>query len=209
MCLGLRFAVGFMAALVVIKHESLIRQLFHIRQSAEYIDQFTELVNQLVAYENSSDHKYYTTRFVDDIKSVVLLQHPADLDTACVLALLQEEAATMRRKEPSKPETVFRPRHQNTATPLPLPLPPSGDKILGGKIADVKKNTDTNRSSQVDNKVSALRAYRRAKCLCQYCAKKYFRGHKCAPTIQLQVVQELWDMLQDGVEDTKITDTSD
>jgi hypothetical protein len=41
-----------------------------------------------------------------------------------------------------------------------------------------------------------LRAYRRACGLCQYCAEKWPCGHKCAPMVQLQVVQELWDLLQ-------------
>jgi hypothetical protein len=42
--------------------------------------------------------------------------------------------------------------------------------------------------------VTALQAYCCACGLCQYCAKKYLRGHKCASTIQLQVVQELWGL---------------
>jgi hypothetical protein len=43
----------------------------------EYIDRFTELVDQLAAYENLSNHRYYTTRFVDvlrdDIHSIILI----------------------------------------------------------------------------------------------------------------------------------------
>jgi hypothetical protein len=77
------------------QHESLIRQLFHIRQTSsvqDYIDRFTELVDQLVAYEHIIDHRYYTTRFVDglrdDIKSIILIQRPVNLNTACVLTLL-------------------------------------------------------------------------------------------------------------------------
>jgi hypothetical protein len=47
----------------------------------EYIDQFSELVDQLIAYDHFvSDNRYYTARFVDglkdDIKYVVLVQHP-------------------------------------------------------------------------------------------------------------------------------------
>jgi hypothetical protein len=77
------------------QHESLIRQLFHIRQTSsvqDYIDRFTELVDQLVAYEHIIDQRYYTTRFVDglrdDIKSIILIQRPVGLNTACVLTLL-------------------------------------------------------------------------------------------------------------------------
>jgi hypothetical protein len=43
----------------------------------EYIDQFSELVDELMAYEHSSNYCYYTTRFVaglkDDVKVVVLV----------------------------------------------------------------------------------------------------------------------------------------
>jgi hypothetical protein len=77
------------------QHDSLIRQLFHIKQTStvqEYIDRFTELIDQLDAYENLPDHRYYTTRFVDglrdDIRAIILIQRPTDLDTACTLALL-------------------------------------------------------------------------------------------------------------------------
>jgi hypothetical protein len=139
------------------------------------------LVDQLVAYEHSSDHRYYTTRFVDrlkdDIKSVVLVQQPVDLDIAYTLALLQEEAAMICHRETSRPNAAFRPKPHNTATPLPLPPPPNWDKSLGGKGSKAKHNTNTTRFSPVDSKVVALRAYHRAKGLCQYCAEKYFRCH--------------------------------
>ena len=61
----------------------------------EYIEQFSILVDQLAAYSSSQDPLYFTLRFIDglrdDIKSVVLVQRPQDLDTACALASLQEE----------------------------------------------------------------------------------------------------------------------
>jgi hypothetical protein len=63
------------------QHELLIRQLFHIKQSSsvqDYIDRFSELVEQLLAYDHSSDHRYYVARFIDglkdEIKLVVLVQ---------------------------------------------------------------------------------------------------------------------------------------
>jgi hypothetical protein len=88
------------------QHESLIRQLFHIKQVGmvqEYIDKFGELVDQLVAYEHSSDFWYYTMHFVDglkdDVKIVVLVQRPTDLDTAYTIALLQEEADSAHKRD--------------------------------------------------------------------------------------------------------------
>jgi hypothetical protein len=113
------------------------------------------------------------------------------------------------RKEASKPNTGFKPRHPIPATALPLPPPPGREKSLSAKNVDVKHSTEVNRTSPVDSKVSALRAYRRAKGLCQYYAEMYFRGHKCASTVQLQAVQELWDMLQPEVESAEMIDASD
>jgi hypothetical protein len=57
---------------------------------------FIDLVEQLSAYTTNPDYLTYVTRFVDglqdDIRAVLLVQRPADLDVACTLALLQEEA---------------------------------------------------------------------------------------------------------------------
>ena len=78
----------------------MIRQLYHIRQTstvADYVERFSELVDQLIAYEHSTDPMYYTIRFMDglrdNIRSIVLVQRPSSLDTAYSLALLQEEVA--------------------------------------------------------------------------------------------------------------------
>jgi hypothetical protein len=77
------------------KHESLIRQLFHVKQTtlvSNYLSRFTELMDQLKAYSPKHDQLYFTMRSIDglrpDIKSVVLVQRPKDLDTAATLALL-------------------------------------------------------------------------------------------------------------------------
>jgi hypothetical protein len=166
----------------------------------EYIDQFSELVDQLLAYEHSaSDNRYYTARFVDglkdDIKFVILVQRPYNLDTACCLALLQEEADMARRRDLRKIDYNFRPKPSAPARPLPLPQPPSSANkpTLGAPTS-----TNVTRSapdSQSMNKVAALTAYRMARGLCRYCAEKWVKGHKCAATVPLHAVQELWEML--------------
>lgn len=75
--------------------ELLMRQLFHAKQIssvAEYVKMFTELVDQLKAYSQTTDPMFYTTCFIDglraDIKAIVLVLRPRDLDTACTVALL-------------------------------------------------------------------------------------------------------------------------
>jgi hypothetical protein len=72
------------------QHELLLRQLFQIKQTAsvqEYIDKFTEIIDNLSAYTPDPDLLSYTTRFVDglrtDIRAIILVQRPSDLDTTC------------------------------------------------------------------------------------------------------------------------------
>lgn len=45
--------------------------------------------------------------------------------------------------------------------------------------------------------MAALRAYRRAKGLCHTCGEKWSWEHRCGPTVQLHVVQELWELIQE------------
>lgn len=88
------------------QHELVIIKLFHIRQRSsvqDYVDRYCELIDLLVTYEHNTDPLYYTMKFIDglheDIKSVILIQRPDNLDTDCALALLQEEAMSSRRHE--------------------------------------------------------------------------------------------------------------
>jgi hypothetical protein len=92
------------------QHQVLLRQLFHIRQSgsvSSYVDEFSQLVDKLNAYQHMSDPLYYTMKFVDGlrdgIKAIVMIQRPKDFDTAAVLAQLQEEAGEMiKKREPRR-----------------------------------------------------------------------------------------------------------
>ena len=80
------------------QYEALVRQMFNIRQTSsvhDYIDCFASLIDQLVACGRSTDPVFFAMRFVDglrsDIRNPVHMQRPQDFDTACMLALLQEE----------------------------------------------------------------------------------------------------------------------
>jgi hypothetical protein len=91
---------------------------------------------------------------------------------------------------------------------MPLPPPPKMDKSTGGALLDKHANEDVQMATQTDNNVDALRAYRRAHGLCQYCAEKYSRGHKCAPTVQLQAVHELWGLFNvDSDSESRVVDS--
>jgi hypothetical protein len=191
------------------QHEILIRQLFHIHQMGpvcEYIEQFAQLVDQLETYTSITDPMYYTLRFIDglkdDIKSIVLVQRPKDLDTAFVLASLQEEVGDPhRRRDYRKLEYGFHSK-QSSKGLLPLPAPPLRDRQPVQPPVDDSRAVEAARAGAFDSKAAALRSYHRAMGLCYRCSEKWSRDHKCAPIVQLHVVQEVWDALQledDGV----------
>ncbi len=162
---------------------------------SEYIEKFSTLVDQLSAYESVTDPLYFTTRFADglreDVRAVVMLQQPPDLDTACSLALLQEVSEPLKRKEfrrvDSNPWNKPPPKN-----PLPLPLPPATDKSTPGITTEDRRLGATFRSTE--DKMATLRAYRRARGLCDKCVEKWHRGHTCAATVQLQAIQEVWEL---------------
>lgn len=99
------------------------------------MEQFSEPVDQLVAYEHTTNPIYYTMHFIegpsDDIKFIVLVQRPSSLDTAYSLALLQEEVLdSAKRHDYRKPDQRFVSKPSATLqTALPLPQPPRNDKL--------------------------------------------------------------------------------
>jgi hypothetical protein len=156
------------------QHEILIRHLFHIHQTGpvyEYIEQFSQLVDQLEAYTSITDPMYYTLRFIDglrdDIKTIVLVQRPKDLDTAFVLASLQEEVGdSHHRRDYRKLEYGFHSK-QSSKGPLPLPAPPLRDKQQVQSTSDDHRVVEAARvGAPSASKAAALRSYRRAMGLC-------------------------------------------
>jgi hypothetical protein len=185
------------------QHESFIRQLFHIRQSGsvtEYVDQFSTLVDQLAAYEPNANPLHYATRFVDgprdNIKLVVMIQQPSTLDTSCALALVWEEAMESGKKKEFRRYEPFSSRAVHRSA-YPLLAPPKTDKLSVAAKAEDTGNTEAARASRVDDKVKALKQYRRARGMCNRCAKKWAPQHKCADPMQLHAIQEIWELFSD------------
>lgn len=81
------------------RQEALVRQWFHIRQTntvVEYVEKFDSLMHLLLAYEQSVPQVYFVQKFIDGLKDevrrVVIVHRPQDIDTASLVSLLQEEA---------------------------------------------------------------------------------------------------------------------
>jgi hypothetical protein len=122
------------------------------------------------------------------------------LDASCTLALLQEEALEPghRRDFKKSDSSVF----SKTATikgalPMPPPAPrPTDDKKQGG------------RGASVDDRLSALRNFRKARGLCIRCGDKWAPGHKCPTELQLHALQEVWNLCQEDFQDEEPEPTS-
>lgn len=105
------------------------------------------------------DPLYFTTRFVDglheDVCAVVMMHMPCDLDTACTLALLQEEVYDIgHHKDFHKFSTPPWTKSESKG-PHPLPSPLSVDK--GGQAKDERKSL--NSTKLVEERIIALHAY--------------------------------------------------
>jgi hypothetical protein len=181
------------------EHELLLRRLFQIHQSgpvSEYINEFVALVDQLKAYAKHPDPLYYTQRFIDglrdEIKSVILVQRPNNLDTACVLSQLQEQALGLTKK-------TYRHYDPKLVWTRALPLPPPPPKPA---LREVKRMPDTPHST-IKEKFQSFRASCRARGLCIYCGAKWSRDHKCSEVVQLHLVQELLDMFPDDEDEAE------
>lgn len=138
-----------------------------------------------------------------DIRAGVALHRPRDLDSAFSLALLHEELLeAMPQREFRRPEQLLGRGQPHPlfaiAAPLPrtlLPAPPTAADdwcgIEAARAADRRPKPDRG-----EDRLTALRNYRRARGLCFKCGERWGQGHQCAATVQLHVVKELLELLQ-------------
>jgi len=189
------------------QHNHLLRQFFHIRQQssvADYIKHFDELVHQLRAHDPSFSSALATSRFIDglreDIRTVVMIQKPIDLDTASSLALLQEELTITTPRRENKRGDSYQPYKNQVKTPAGMfsaPSPTATSKQPQFSSPDEKKHVNSLKLNSTEDILNAIKAYHRAKGLCYKCGVKWGPAHKCASHVALHVVEEMWQILQD------------
>lgn len=178
------------------QHALLVRQLFHIKQThsvEEYVDKFAGLVDQLAAYENKPDPLHYTMHFIDglrdDIRAAVLIQHPTELDTAFALAKLQEEVSTPYKRRDSRKSDYNYQYKQDIPAVLGFS---KADKL--STTTEDRRSTEASRTRSVEERWLDIKAHRRSQGLCQRCAEKWTKDHRCAEKVQLNVLQEILEM---------------
>lgn len=203
-CSWLQFASMLLDRFGRDQHELLVRQLINIKQFgsvSEYIDRFAGLVDQLAAYEGPPISLHHTMRFIDglkdELKSAVLIQCPKDIDTAYILAQLQEDLyeSAGKKREYRKLESSF-PSKPYFKTASPTLSQNARHNKASSSVAEDRRTTDSARATSADDKWRSPKAFRRSKGLCQFCAERWTKEHKCADNIHLNVVQELMAIFQ-------------
>jgi hypothetical protein len=190
------------------QHQLLLRRLFHVSQTSsveEYVQKFSDLVDQISAYEVQPNTLHYITRFLDGlqpaVRVLVAIQQPVDLDTAYTLALLYEELADGITPASSHFGTHGHSSRRPQAHPLPPPPPVPPAKWIT-KPVEEKRVSDSGRTGAED-KWASLKAYRRSKGLCFVCGEKWGRDHQCKAAIQLHVVREMIDYMRLAEDDSQ------
>jgi hypothetical protein len=147
-------------------------------------------------YNSNYDDTYFVTCFVaglkEEIRSMICLHRPKDVDTACALALIQEEELSHNQ-----------------------------GKLVGKEVQKnfVRLAIDKAKLMEVDgpklkgeDKLSLLRDFRRKNGLCFCCGEKWGLGHECPPQVPLHVIEEILDALEvDGQESdaAKVTEVEE
>uniref|UniRef100_A0ACD5V793 Uncharacterized protein n=1 Tax=Avena sativa TaxID=4498 RepID=A0ACD5V793_AVESA len=183
--------------------QNYLRQFNRLQQTGtvvEYASKFNTLMHNLTAHHNSWEPSFFVTHFIDglhrDIRAAVVLHRPLDLPTAVDLAILQEEVIESFRRDARRMEFSPVPRNiPRTALPL-LPPPQPRGHVLPAPQTEERRVADMPKQIPADDKIAALRAYRRARGLCFTCGERWGREHRCGPTVQLHVVEELLAMVQ-------------
>lgn len=164
-------------------------------------------------YEAHTDQLHYVTRFIDGLKPevrvLVAVQLPQDLHTTYTIACVQEEVG-----EGLVPATTTATSgYRRTVSNVVSQFKPTEER----KTLEYHKPVVAN--TPFEDKLIALRNYRRAKNLCFTCGEKFSRDHKCHSTVQLHVVQEMVEFLthspsssmdiNDGTDDMELMHLAD
>lgn len=65
---------------------------------------------------------------------------------------------------------------------------------------DDKETADPPKTKTGDEKIQALKSYRRARGLCFKCGEKWSPQHKCPATVSLNAMEQLWQCVTEGVD---------
>lgn len=192
------------------EHNHLLRHFFHIKQTTtviDYVEQFSDIVHHLLAHDKSFPPSVITSRFIDglkkEVRAVVMMHRPQDLDTASSLAILQEEAT---QDQPTRRfESSYSKKTSNDNVKA-IHTPAWGQPKT---IEEKKQLEPAKNKTSGDDKLLALKNFRRSKGLCFKCGEKWGPNHKCPATISLHAIEEIWNCVTDSDDIQQVTDDTE
>jgi transposase InsO family protein/ribosomal protein L21E len=177
-----------------------MRQLLILSQSGtvdEYTAKFDTLKHQILLEDPYASEVLFVERYLaglrPDVRTAVVLHCPNDTETASLLAKLQEAELD---SDKGASHHKYTNRDKSKA---------HSDKYKHTVRADEIKRTD---SPKWNEKLEALRAYRKSKDLCFTCGEKWNRTHKCPAQIRLHIMEELLEVLQPDDDSHSSSDSS-
>jgi hypothetical protein len=149
-------------------------------------------MHQLLAHDPSVNPAFLTGKFIDglkpEIRAVVVLHRPKDLDTASSLAILQEEVLSRSScKEYKKLESPNVSRHSSMY-----------QHSKTNDTKSVEHAQPSTSAAKTDDKLANLMSYRRSKGLCFKCGGKWGPQHKCPTFVPLNLVEDIWGLLPEN-----------
>jgi hypothetical protein len=175
------------------KFNLFMRQILTIRQMdtiENYTEKFNHLRHEILMHDPNTSEVFFVERYIaslsDELRSAVLLRMPEDIDTASMLAMLQKSEQENLRQQHHSYKASSRYSYKASA---------SGEKAKFPARVDDTKKPDKPRW---DDKLEALRAYRKSKGECFTCGEKWSNTHKCPAQVPLHVLEELLDVLPLG-----------
>ncbi|CAD6334945.1 unnamed protein product [Miscanthus lutarioriparius] len=158
------------------EHNHLLRHFFHIKQTtivSEHVEQFSDIVHQLLAHDPSFPATIITNHFLDGLKK-------------------DEEASQDQPIRRSDLGSYSKGTNQDSVK-APFAAPPNFARVV-----EEKKPPDLGKTRHTgEDKLTALKNYRRSEGLCFKCGEKWGPNHKCPPSISLNAIEDIWKCIAD------------
>lgn len=127
---------------------------------------------------------------LEEIRAAIHLHCPKDLDTASLLALMQEEDLENSKKQyPARSDHREFSKYSSRSGSGSDKFSPR-EKFVP-KADDMKKSD----SSKWEDRLESLKSFRRLKGLCFTCGDRWSKTHKCRDQIPLHIIEELVEVL--------------
>lgn len=146
-------------------------------------------MHKVLVHNSNLDDVFFVSKFLQglnpEIRAIIALHKPRTVDALLSLALMQASILEAQPRQFYWRNGRDFNRNQGRAQPIPQP----------GIMGPIPNQADEIKPKW-DDKLSALRAQRRAQGLCMKCGEKWGKHHKCPDKISIHVLEEILEVMQ-------------